>query len=193
MHNYPSHTVIQPGLSVLWVGFLCFHKQTTPEFVFKWVETTFFSWSQTDCFVMIPNALPCSYMPKQTKLKEKMRSKVPKQMLQTNQVWKRPYSKCTFILLHNLSTFKGLWIQTCVRRCRCSGPLRPCFLSSILNGFKRDFASAFWALCKDALSWACNDFCSSIKACWNRDALSLSCHKSQKKTGQDKAQEKQKR
>lgn len=72
--------------------------------------------------------------------------------------------------------FCFFWIQTCVRRCRCSGPLRPSFLSSILNWFKWDFTSAFWAFWKHTLSWACNDFCSSSRACWNREALSLSYH-----------------
>ncbi len=84
----------------------------------------------------------------------------------------KPVLLCIGLIYYMLFCF--FWIQTCVRRCRCSGPFRPSFLSSVLNWFKWDFASAFWAFWKDTLSWACNDFCPSIWACWNREALSLS-------------------
>lgn len=64
---------------------------------------------------------------------------------------------------------------TCVSFCLCSALLNPCLLRSCLNRFKRALTSPRWALWSWPLSWAWEDFCSSIRSCWNRDTRSTSC------------------
>ncbi len=80
-----SPIMIRLGSLVHWVRLLSYHNQTTPEFSIRLRSHCSANLGPIGLERVRP-WLPCSYMPKQTKLWEKTRQ-VPEQNLQMSQVW----------------------------------------------------------------------------------------------------------